>query len=55
MPGDLGELVLPLDFRDDVSAHDLARTAPAETRGDQGVAIAGREIIAGKLNIRKRS
>ena len=47
--GDLGQLGLPFDLGDDVSAHDLAGPAPAEARGDQGIAIAGREIIAGDL------
>ena len=47
--GDLGQLGLPLDLGDDVSADHLARTASAEAGGDQGVAIAGREVVAGEL------
>ena len=47
--GDLGELRLPLDLGDDVAADDLARTAPAESRGDQGVAIAGLDVVPGEL------
>ncbi len=47
--GDLGQLGLPLDLGDDVAADDLARPAPAEAGGDQGVAIAGREVVAGDL------
>ncbi len=39
--GDLGQLRLPLDLGDDVAADHLARAAPAEAGGDQGVVIAG--------------
>ncbi len=39
--GDLGQLGLPFDLRDDVSADELAGPATAEAGGDQGIAIAG--------------
>ena len=47
--GDLGELILPLHLRNDVSAHDLARPAPSEAGGDQGRVVTRLELVAGKL------
>ena len=47
--GDLGQLGLPLDLGDDVAAHHLAGPATAEAGGDQGLAIAGPDLVAGDL------
>ena len=41
--------ILPLDLRNHVAPHHFARTAAAEARGDQGVMIAGLEVVAGHL------
>jgi hypothetical protein len=46
---DFCQLGLPLDLGDYVAGNQLARTATAKARRDQGIRVAGRKIIAGQL------
>ena len=48
-PGDLGQLRLPLHRRVEVAGDNLARTAAAEAGGDQGLGIAGAQLVPGEL------